>query len=159
MKRATVSGTPPNLPGRSSNIPGKILIVEHHPDISKMLRIFLDSKGYEAFTEMNALEIMGVCVENMPDVIVLDTGLPYQQTDDIYATLRDDPRTNHIPLVFVVPKDEPDEDRDRLKNLGLGPKDAIVKLPDIEELVRCVEKALPPGRRNLGGTVLWQAKD
>lgn len=151
----------PNYPGRgSSRLPGKILLIEDDLDILKLVRIRFESKGYEVLTQMNALEIMKVCLDDRPDVIVLDAVLPYREVADVFIELRGDPSTAGIPIVFVfIPRKDERPDRNQVETLQLGPKDAIVELPDVEGLVKSVEQALPPHRRNLRGNVLWQADD
>jgi DNA-binding response OmpR family regulator len=150
------------FPNYSSNEgqyrPGKILIIEDHLEILKLLRIFLDSKGYETLTEKNALDLMKVCLAEKPDVIILDTGLPYREVDNVYAELRGDTQTRQIPIVFVVPKDSESSEWEKVKGLGLNPKDAIVEVSDFEGLAKNVEEALPSNRRP-GGRILWQAGD
>ena len=101
---------------------------------------------------------MKVCLEDKPDVIILDTGLPYRNLDDVYAELRGDTRTMQIPVVFVIPKDSERSEWEKVKALGLRAKDGIVKVSDFDGMVESVEEALPPNRRP-SGNVLWQADD
>ena len=138
--------------------PGKILIVEDHLDILKMFRIFWDSKGYETLTEKNALNLMKVCLEDKPDVIILDVGLPYRDLTDVYSELRGDTQTRQIPIIFVIPKDSETSEWEKIQALGLGAKDGIFEVSDFDGIVKSVEEALPPNRRP-SGNVLWQADD
>ena len=128
---------------KSQYRPGKLLIIEDHLDILKVLRIFLDSKGYETLTEKNALDLMEICLTEKPDAIILDTGLPYRDLGDVYAELRGDTRTMQIPIVFVIPKDSESSEWERVKGLGLNSKDAIVEVSDYDGLAKSIEEIWP----------------
>src|SRR5262245_10437415 len=96
--RNVAGGLVPGQEGRPQ--PGKILVIEDHLDLLQTLKLFFEVKNYEVFTEINCLEIIQVCLDERPDVIVLDTVLPYREAKDVFIELRRDPRTAQIPVVF-----------------------------------------------------------
>ena len=110
---------------------GRILVVEDDPDISKMLRIYFDSQGYEVILEMRGGDALQTCAKKMPNVVVLDINLPDMNGYEVCRELRSNLRTKHIPIIFLTQKDERS---DKIKGLELGADDYITKPFDIEEL-------------------------
>lgn len=120
----------------------RILVVEDDPDISKMLRIYFDSQGYEVFVEMRGGDTLETCVRKMPNVVVLDINLPDMNGYDVCRDLRSNLRTKHIPIIFLTQKDERS---DKIKGLELGADDYVTKPFDIEELKLRVQGAIRRG--------------
>jgi DNA-binding response OmpR family regulator len=118
---------------------GRILVVEDDPDISKMLRIYFDSQGYEVLLEMRGGDALETCAKKMPNVVVLDINLPDMDGYAVCRELRGNLRTKHIPIIFLTQKDERS---DKIKGLELGADDYITKPFDIEELKLRVQGAI-----------------
>ena len=118
---------------------GRILVVEDDPDISKMLRIYFDSQGYEVLVEMMGGAALTTCAQKMPNVVVLDINLPDMDGYGVCRELRGNLRTKHIPIIFLTQKDERS---DKIKGLELGADDYITKPFDIEELKLRVQGAI-----------------
>ena len=55
---------------------GRILVVEDDIDISKMLRIYFDSQGYEVLVANRGNDALDICRTKLPNVVVLDIKLP-----------------------------------------------------------------------------------
>ena len=55
---------------------GRILVVEDDVDISKMLRIYFDSQGYEVLIANRGNDALEICRRKLPNVVVLDIQLP-----------------------------------------------------------------------------------
>lgn len=121
---------------------GRILVVEDDPDISKMLKIYFDSQGYDVVTEMRGGDALETCAKKMSNVVVLDINLPDMDGYTVCRELRTNLRTKHIPIIFLTQKDERS---DKIKGLELGADDYITKPFDIEELKLKVQNAI---RRN-----------
>ncbi len=154
--RSFILKDPPLLP--NSGGPRRkrlILIVEDDPDIRKMLRIYFDSQGYEAVIEKLGAKIVETAAQNLPDVIILDTALPDSAGSQVYGDLRANPKTQHIPVVFLP---EAEEAQDKLGALDLREDDQFVSKPfDIEELKQAVERVVPKDPY-APGSILWEAK-
>lgn len=118
---------------------GRILVVEDDLDISKMLRIYFDSQGYEVLLETRGGDALETCAKKMPNVVVLDINLPDVNGYEVCRELRGNLRTKHIPIIFLTQKDERS---DKIKGLELGADDYITKPFDIEELKLRVQGAM-----------------
>ena len=122
---------------------GRILVVEDDIDISKMLRIYFDSQGYEVLVANRGHEALDVCRTKLPNVIVLDINLPDIDGYEVCRVLRSNTRTSYVPIIFLTQRDERS---DRIAGLELGADDYITKPFDIEELKLRVEGTI---RRSL----------
>lgn len=121
----------------SSN--SRILVVEDDIDISKMLRIYFDSQGYEVLAELRGKDALETCANKMPNVVILDINLPDMDGYEVCRELRGSLRTKHIPIIFLTQKDQRS---DKIKGLELGADDYITKPFDIEELKLRVQGAI-----------------
>jgi PleD family two-component response regulator len=110
---------------------GRILVVEDDFDISNMLDIYFNSKGYEVAVAGRGEDGLELCRQRLPHVIVLDIMLPDIDGYEVCRQLRSNLRTSHVPIIFLTQKDERS---DRIAGLELGADDYITKPFDIEEL-------------------------
>lgn len=103
----------------------KVLIIDDEPDVRSIARLSLGRVG-----GMDVVELAGgegavvVARSERPDVVLLDLMMPGMDGVATLETLRADPETAAIPVVFVTAKAMPDEIH-RLKKLGA--LDVIVK--------------------------------
>ncbi|MCB0153836.1 MAG: response regulator [Anaerolineae bacterium] len=122
---------------------GRILVVEDDVDISKMLRIYFDSQGYEVLVANRGNEALDICRVKLPNVVVLDIQLPDIDGFEVCRNLRGNTRTSYVPIIFLTQKDERS---DKIAGLELGADDYVTKPFDIEELKLRVEGSI---RRSL----------
>jgi len=123
---------------------GRILVVEDDIDISKMLRIYFDSQGYEVLVANRGGDALELCRKKLPNVVVLDIQLPDVDGYEICKSLRSNTRTSYVPIIFLTQKDERS---DKIAGLELGADDYITKPFDIEELKLRVEGAIRRSQR------------
>lgn len=123
---------------------GRILVVEDDLDISKMLRIYFDSQGYEVLVANRGNEALDICRVKVPNVVVLDIQLPDVDGYEVCRNLRGNTRTSYVPIIFLTQKDERS---DKIAGLELGADDYVTKPFDIEELKLRVEGAIRRSQR------------
>ncbi|GAB4424668.1 MAG: response regulator [Anaerolineae bacterium] len=123
---------------------GRILVVEDDLDISKMLRIYFDSQGYEVLVAARGNDALEICRRKLPNVVVLDINLPDIDGYEVCRQLRSNTRTSYVPIIFLTQKDERS---DKIAGLELGADDYITKPFDIEELKLRVEGAIRRSKR------------
>jgi CheY-like chemotaxis protein len=123
---------------------GRILVVEDDLDISKMLRIYFDSQGYDVFVANRGHDALDTVRKKLPDVAILDINLPDIDGYEICRTLRTNVRTSQVPVIFLTQKDERS---DKIHGLELGADDYITKPFDIEELKLRVQGAITRSKR------------
>jgi len=117
----------------------KILIVEDDLDVAEMLNAYFGVQGYDVVTVNWGEDGVKSCIEERPDLVILDIRLPDIDGYEVAKRLRDDRRTKEVPIIFLTEK----RDRaDRLHGLELGADDYITKPFDIQELRLRVRNSL-----------------
>ncbi|NOZ25796.1 MAG: response regulator transcription factor [Nitrospirae bacterium] len=118
----------------------KVLIVEDEKKISDIVKAYLENEGFRvsvADTGQGALDLL----KDGADLIILDLMLPDMPGEDICQAIRED---SEIPIIMLTAKSEEEE---RIKGLGIGADDYVVKPFSPRELVARVKALL---RRSKG---------
>lgn len=79
-----------------------ILIVEDHPDCRELLAVVLARSGYGVIKAATGLEAIARARETVPDLILMDFGLPGMTGDKIIMRLKEDPSTEKIPVIVTT---------------------------------------------------------
>lgn len=116
-----------------------ILIVEDDLDVSEMLDAYFRVQDYDVLIANWGLEGVERCQEKQPDIVILDIRLPDIDGYEVAKRLRENRKTNNIPIIFLTEKRSRS---DRLQGLELGADDYITKPFDIQELRLRVRNAL-----------------
>ena len=117
----------------------KILIVEDDLDIAEMLNASFRVQGYEVFTVNWGEDGVRAAQTVLPNLIILDIRLPDIDGFEVARRVREDRRTNEIPIIFLTEK----RDRsDILQGLEVGADDYITKPFDVQELRLRVRNSL-----------------
>jgi two-component system KDP operon response regulator KdpE len=106
-----------------------VLVVDDDPAMRRTLSINLRARDYEVETAGDGRSALQVVEERMPDVVLLDLGLP--DLDGI-AVLRQLRSFTQVPVIVVSARSESD---DKVEALDLGADDFITKPFSIEELL------------------------
>lgn len=100
----------------------KILIVDDEPELLEMVASILNEEGYEAIkTAETAAEALSICKSWEPDFGILDVMLPDENGFSLLEKIRS---FSEFPVLFLTACGE---DEDKLKGLGLGADDYMVK--------------------------------
>jgi len=119
---------------------GKILIVEDEEKISRIVKSYLDHEGFTvsiAPTGQKALELL----KRGYDLMILDLMLPDMECETLCSTIR---QSSDLPIVILTAKGTEDE---RVRGLGLGADDYVVKPFSPRELVARVKAHLRRSQR------------
>ncbi len=132
-----------------------VLVVDDDPAIRRTLTVNLRARGYDVETAGDGRSALQAVSERMPDVVLLDLGLPDLDGVDVLERLR---MTSRVPVIVVSARSEPD---DKVEALDLGADDFITKPFSLEELLARVRATIrragvdePPLRVELDGLVL-----
>lgn len=117
----------------------KILIIEDDLDVAEMLNAYFRVQGYEVFTVNWGEDGVRSAQTVHPDIAILDIRLPDIDGYEVARRLRNDRRTQDIPIIFLTEKRER---ADRLQGLELGADDYITKPFDVQELRLRVRNSL-----------------
>jgi DNA-binding response OmpR family regulator len=114
----------------------KILVVEDEARIARLVRDYLEHAGFEAVVVGDGDPSLATPRRSMPDLVVLDLGLPGRDGLDVARTLR---RTSSVPIVMLTARGD---ETDRVVGLELGADDYVVKPFSPKELVARVRAVL-----------------
>jgi len=124
---------------RSNMDKKRILIVEDEPEMVNMLRMRLESLGYEILVAMDGQEGLKKARTEKPDLIILDLMLPKMDGYKICGLLKADQKHMHIPIIILTARAQ-DEDRDM--GLELGADAYIIKPFEPKNLVSTIKKLI-----------------
>ncbi len=117
----------------------KILIIEDNLTFLKMLKMRLDSKGYQTQTANDGLTGLDAVRKFSPDLVITDIMLPGLDGHKISRMIKFDKNFKHIPVIVLTSRDL-DEDEELAKRCGA---DAfIVKTTRAEIVMDVIEKLL-----------------
>ena len=117
----------------------KILIVDDDQDTRQLLKIRLESKGYETAFAWDAVTAISATREARPDLILLDFGLPGGDALVVMERLQSFPALAGTPIVVVSAR-EPSGTEQRA--LAGGARAYIPKPIDNEKLLEAIRSAL-----------------
>jgi len=80
----------------------KILVVEDHFDIRKILVLRLKELGYQVFEAETGLDAFRRTREISPDLILMDLGIRVVGGDEVISWLKTDLLTRHIPIIVTT---------------------------------------------------------
>lgn len=118
-----------------------MLIVEDDVDIADVLRRSLRNEGFEVRTSADGAEALDVAAGFMPDLVVLDLGLPGMDGVEVCRRLRSD---GDVPILMLTARAETE---DRVTGLDSGADDYLVKPFERQELlarIRALLRRRPP---------------
>ena len=79
----------------------KILLIEDIPDNVELVRRALSKTGYEISHAADAETGLAMALAQLPDLILLDLGLPDYDGQTLAGWLRDEPVLNDTPIVVL----------------------------------------------------------
>ncbi|HEX7229471.1 MAG TPA: response regulator [Candidatus Binatia bacterium] len=80
----------------------KILLVEDHADIRRLLAFFLEGAGYDVVEADMGLAAIERANTTHPDLITMDLGLPDMTGAEAITRIKADPSTKHIPVIVIT---------------------------------------------------------
>jgi two-component system response regulator MprA len=102
----------------------RILIVDDELNITDLLRLGLQSEGYDIETCGNGLEAVELAKRLSPDLIILDVMLPLMNGLEVCRRVRALARTANTPILILSAKDQIE---DRVTGLEVGADDYLAK--------------------------------
>jgi len=121
-----------------------ILVVEDDVEIAELMRDFLEAEGFRVRHAGSGQETRVLLERDRPDLVLLDVMLPDESGFEICRRLR---RDSTVPVLFLSARDG---DADKIRGLGLGGDDYIIKSATPAEVVARIKAVLrrtAPGGR------------
>ncbi|WP_138756221.1 response regulator transcription factor [Paenibacillus sinopodophylli] len=122
----------------------RILIIEDEKSIAELERDYLEINGYEVDVEHSGDQGLIRALQESYDLIILDVMLPKVDGFEICRKIRSEKNT---PIILISSKTE---DIDKVRGLGLGADDYMVKPFSPSEMVARVKSHIARYERFLG---------
>ncbi|HYR11416.1 MAG TPA: response regulator [Longimicrobium sp.] len=110
-----------------------VLLVEDSDAIRDAFTILLEDAGYTVLGAATGAEALRLTEAQMPDLVLLDMGLPDTTGLEVVRQIKAEPRTAGIAVVALTGRDE---EADRRACLAAGCAAYIVKPVNTQKLVR-----------------------
>ncbi len=129
----------------------KVLIVEDEEPVSLLLRYNLEAEGFEVEQAFRGDEAEMRLREAPPDLVLLDWMLPGLSGIELCRRLRMREETERLPIIMLTARGEESE---RIRGLGTGADDYVVKPFSVPELVARVKAILRRAKPEAVSSVL-----
>ena len=106
----------------------RVLVVDDDDQIQTMLRIALESAGYEIVAAMTGQEAIRLAASIAPEAILLDLGLPDRDGKEVLRAVR---AFSAVPVIVLSARDR---EAEKVEALDLGADDYLEKPFGIGEL-------------------------
>ncbi len=116
----------------------RILIVDDEEHIRELLRVNLETAGYEVMEAETGEEAL-VQLTDRIDLVVLDYMLPEMDGLEVLRIIRKDPKTMNLPVLMLTARNE---EIDAVLGLEMGADDYIGKPFRVREFLARVKAAL-----------------
>ncbi len=117
----------------------RVLVVDDDPRLQRTLTIALRAHGNEVVTAADGRTAVQSVSEDLPDVVILDLGLPDLDGTEVLRRIR---ATSVVPVIVLSARHESD---DKIEALDLGADDYVTKPFGVEELLARVRAAVRRG--------------
>jgi DNA-binding response OmpR family regulator len=120
-----------------------ILVVEDQLAMQRNMRMSLEISGYKVVTASDGIEALTVLDSEPVDLVLADIAMPRLNGYQLYERLRENPKWNLLPFVFISARAL---DSDVRYGKALGVDDYLVKPFQLEDLLAVVAGRLRRAR-------------
>lgn len=120
-----------------------LLVAEDHPEVLDYIVYCLD-RDYRLLTATDGESAWKLCHQHQPDLVLSDLLMPGKSGLELAATIRENPVTDHIPIVLLTARAS---SKSRLKGLEAGTDAYLTKPFRREELIATVERLITSRRK------------
>ena len=118
----------------------KILCIEDEPQMIDLIKLILETKGYEVLGAEGGRQGLAVMRAEKPDLILLDLMMPEMDGGDVFHHMKEEVELRDLPVIVVTAKAAP---IDKVLWINVAKVDDYVTKPfGPSELVESVEKVL-----------------
>ncbi|MCR4406944.1 MAG: response regulator [Anaerolineae bacterium] len=118
----------------------KVLCIEDEPQMIDLIRLILESKGYEVVGAEGGREGLELMRKERPDLLLLDLMMSEMDGGDVFHQMKAEVELKDIPVIVVTAKAAP---IDKILWMNVAKVDDYVTKPfGPQELLESVEKVL-----------------
>uniref|UniRef100_B8HQB1 Two component transcriptional regulator, LuxR family n=1 Tax=Cyanothece sp. (strain PCC 7425 / ATCC 29141) TaxID=395961 RepID=B8HQB1_CYAP4 len=129
---------------RTGDEPKKLLLVDDDPNLVLLVKDYLELQGYQVVTASHGREALRILEQGIPNMIICDVMMPEMDGYTFVKSVRDNPRTQWIPVLFLSAKGQI---QDRVIGLNTGADVYMVKPFEPDELIAQIEASLKQAER------------
>src|SRR5438874_6238399 len=120
-----------------------VLVVEDERKLRDLVRSYLERAGFTVLSTDSGAEAITMALTSVPDLVILDLGLPDVPGETVARELRATGPTAGTPILMLTAKTA---EEDRIRGLELGADDYVTKPFSPRELVLRVNAILRRGK-------------
>jgi two-component system, OmpR family, KDP operon response regulator KdpE len=114
----------------------RILVVDDEPQITRVLRTTLSSRGYDLRVANNGETALEIMKDWAPDLVLTDLGMPQMDGLELCKRIRE---LSRVPIIVLSVKEE---ERTKVQALDAGADDYVTKPVGMNELMARVRANL-----------------
>lgn len=122
---------------------GDIVIVDDNIVNLKVLTTVLESNSYSVRCAQSGEEALARVTEKIPDLILLDVQMPGMDGFEVCRSLKEDPETEEIPVIFITASDTVES---KIQGFEAGAADYIPRPLQMPEVLARVKNQLTARR-------------
>jgi CheY-like chemotaxis protein len=120
----------------------RVMAVDDDHVIRGLLEVNLEMEGHDVITAVDGRDALDKVHSQAPDLILLDVMMPNVNGWQVAETLKGDPATRHIPIIFLSARAM---EADVRKGTDLGVEAYVTKPFDPIDLMDLVHRLLAEG--------------
>lgn len=114
----------------------RVLLVEDHPEVAQAQALLLKAIHYSVTIARDGYEALAMARSDLPDIVLLDIGLPGLDGYEVAAALKADSETSSIRIIALTAYGTPDDLR---RSRELGFEAHLVKPATLDQLRRALD--------------------
>lgn len=122
-----------------------ILVIDDERTIRNFLKICLSTQEYRTVEAETALQGVALASSHVPDLVILDLGLPDEDGNEVLRRIRS---WSQVPIIVLSARDR---ERDKVAALDAGADDYLSKPFGVDELLARVRVSLRHSAMRLSG--------
>lgn len=103
---------------------GRIIVLDDDPETRDMLRLALESSGYEVSEARSGIRLISSLHVDRPDLVLMDTSLSWTDGVALCRAIKSNPAYGEVPVMFLSAQRHPE---DVSRGLAAGATDYFPK--------------------------------
>ncbi|HLX56513.1 MAG TPA: response regulator [Ktedonobacteraceae bacterium] len=83
-------------------MPNSIVVVDDDKEVQEIVTFALRRNGYQVAMASNGQQLQDILAAQTPDLIILDVMMPGLDGYQIFGSLRNNPATQHVPVIIMT---------------------------------------------------------
>lgn len=121
-----------------------VLLCDDNEDMVDLTKLVLSDSGYELITAADGEKAVSLCLEQQPDLVLMDIRMPNMDGFTATRTLRSE---GYDKPIVILTGSEKEEDREEAQKAGCN--DYVLKTMDMNEVVEVLDRYLAEAGKGL----------